>query len=471
MADIMGVYLMPHPPVIIPEVGKGAEKRVQKTIDALYECCEEIALQAPKTIVIITPHGPLINDCLTVMSKEKLEGNLSRFGAPMVSASLDIDTILTNEIVYYANLRKIPCLGLDDELAFEYGISTSLDWGALVPLYFILKKYREFKLVHVTVPMLSNEVLYKFGMAIQEAIKSKDSGYNLIIVCSGDLSHVLSVNGPYGYHPKGHVLDREVIELIKAGNVKGLLELDKDLVEEGKECGLRSLIIGMGTLEGYNFISRVLSYEGPFGVGYAVASVKPKIKSSYESISGKLSVKNNDKHDSNKTDNPYVLLARKSLEYYLMTKKILKVDAQGLESDMLTKRAGVFVSIKKGGKLRGCIGTITATRKNIAEEIIYNSVSSGTEDTRFKPIEMNELEELVFSVDVLSESYPVKTLKDLDAKRYGVIVRSGQRTGLLLPDIEGVNTPEEQVEIAVEKAGIKADESYTIERFEIKRHK
>jgi len=98
-------------------------------------------------------------------------------------------------------------------------------------------------------------------------------------------------------------------------------------------------------------------------------------------------------------------------------------------------------------------------------------VSSGTEDTRFKPIEMNELEELVFSVDVLSESYPVKTLKDLDAKRYGVIVRSGQRTGLLLPDIEGVNTPEEQVEIAVEKAGIKADESYTIERFEIKRHK
>jgi len=142
-----------------------------------------------------------------------------------------------------------------------------------------------------------------------------------------------------------------------------------------------------------------------------------------------------------------------------------------LTSDMLTKKAGVFVSIKKSGKLRGCIGTIVATRKNIAEEIIYNAVSAGTEDTRFKPIEEDELEKLLFSVDVLSESFPVKALKDPDVKKYGVIVKSGRKTGLLLPDIEGINTLQEQIEIALEKAGIRANELYTIECFKVERHK
>lgn len=472
MADVMGVYLMPHPPVIIPEVGKGAEKRIKKTIDALNVCCEAIMEKAPKTIVFVTPHGHMLNDCLTVMLKERVEGNLSRFGAPMVSASFEIDTILSNEIVHCANLRKIPCIGLDDELAFEYGISASLDWGALVPLHFIFKKYRKFKLVLVTVSILSNEVLYKFGMAVQEAIESKDSSFDSVVVCSGDLSHVLSVNGPYGYNPNGPLLDRKIIELVELGDVKGLLELDKDLVEEGKECGLKSLIIGMGTLEGYSFISRVLSYEGPFGVGYAVACFEPKKKSSYRSVTRNLSVQNTITIcDSEESDDPYRALARKSLEHYLRTGKILKTDTQCLTSDVMTKRAGVFVSIKKGEKLRGCIGTISAVRKNVAEEIIYNAVSAGTEDTRFKPVEVNELEELVFSVDVLSEAFPVKTLGDLDAKRYGIIVKSGRRTGLLLPDIEGIDTPEEQLEIALGKAGIRPNESYTIECFEVERHK
>jgi AmmeMemoRadiSam system protein A len=468
MADILGVYLMPHPPLLIPEVGKGAEKRIQKTTDALNACCESIMEKAPKTIILITPHGHALNDCLTVISKERLEGNLSRFGAPMVSASFDGDTILANEIVFYANLRKIPCIGLDDELAFEYGISTSLDWGALVPLYFILKKYSGFKLVHMTVSMHSNETLYEFGMAVKDAIESKDRSFDSVIVCSGDLSNVLSVDGPYGYHPKGHLLDRTIIELIEAGDVKGLIELDKDLVEKGKECGLRSLVIGLGTLEGYNFTSRVLSYEGPFGVGYAVASFEPISKSSDRSISGS---KISSNRYGNESEDPYLKLAKKSLEHYLRTGKILKADSQRLIGDMIKKKAGVFVSIKKGEKLRGCIGTIAPLRKNVAEEIIYNAVSAGTEDTRFKTIEENELGELVFSVDVLNESCPVKSLDDLDVKKYGVIVKSGRRTGLLLPDIEGVNTPQKQIEIALDKAGIRGNESYTIERFEVERHK
>jgi len=215
-----------------------------------------------------------------------------------------------------------------------------------------------------------------------------------------------------------------------------------------------------------------LSYEGPFGVGYAVACFEPEKKSSYRSVTGNLSVQNSKTiYNRNESDDPYGALARKSLKHYLRTGRILKTDKQYLTSDMMTKRAGVFVSIKKGGKLRGCIGTITAVRKNVAEEIIYNAVSAGTEDTRFKPVEENELEELVFSVDVLSHAFPLQTLADLDTKRYGIIVKSGRRTGLLLPDIEGIDTPEEQLEIALGKAGIRPNESYTIECFEVERHK
>lgn len=472
MAEILGVYLMPHPPIIIPDVGKGAEKRIQKTTDALNACCEDIMGKAPKTIVLITPHGHVLNDCLTVMTKKRLEGNLSRFSAPIVSAAFDNDTKLANEIVSCANARRIPCIGIDDELALEHGISTSLDWGALVPLSFVLKKYRGFKLVYIAVSRLSNEELYQFGVSVQKAIETRADCLDAVIICSGDLSHVLSANGPYGYHPKGLALDSKILKILKTGDVKGLLGLDNDLVEDGKECALKSLIIGMGTLDGYSFASKVLSYEGPFGVGYAVASFEPKAKSPDRKLSGKQSIEIQIFDcDSEETNDIYVQLAEEALKHYLKTGELLKVDAHDLTGDMLTRRAGVFVSIKKDGRLRGCIGTISAIRKNIAEEIVYNAISAGTEDTRFMPIEANELDELEFSVDILSDPYSVKSLEDLDVKKYGVIVRSGRRTGLLLPDIEGINTPREQVEIALDKAGIRMKEIYTIERFEVERHK
>src|SRR5690606_36304199 len=132
-------------------------------------------------------------------------------------------------------------------------------------------------------------------------------------------------------------------------------------------------------------------------------------------------------------------------------------------------RRGVFVSIKKNGNLRGCIGTIRPVTKNIAQEIIRNAVEAGVYDPRFSPVEEDELPELEFSVDVLTE--PVKANKEeLDPKKYGVIVRSGHKTGVLLPNLEGVDTVEEQLRIALQKAGISPDEDYDIEKFEVIRH-
>jgi AmmeMemoRadiSam system protein A len=137
----------------------------------------------------------------------------------------------------------------------------------------------------------------------------------------------------------------------------------------------------------------------------------------------------------------------------------------------MREKSGVFVCIKKAGELRGCIGTFEPNYKNVAEEIVMNAVSSATRDPRFEAVTADELKDLEYSVDVLPQPVPVKSLKDLNAKKYGVIVQSGYRRGLLLPDLEGVDTPEQQIEICRQKGGIGPDEAVKLYRFEVKRYK
>ena len=143
---------------------------------------------------------------------------------------------------------------------------------------------------------------------------------------------------------------------------------------------------------------------------------------------------------------------------------------KALPTEMTGRRAGVFVSLKKDGRLRGCIGTIQAVQPSIAEEIVHNAISAATHDPRFSPVGEDELEMLSVSVDVLGDAEPVTSLEELDVKRYGVIVTKGGRRGLLLPDLDGVDTVEEQIKIAREKAGIAPDEEVRLERFEVIRH-
>lgn len=143
---------------------------------------------------------------------------------------------------------------------------------------------------------------------------------------------------------------------------------------------------------------------------------------------------------------------------------------QGLDDELLNNRAGVFVTLKADGKLRGCIGTIEPTKHSVAEEIIENAISAGMKDPRFDSVGEDELEHIVYSVDVLKEPENISSINELDVKKYGVIVYNGFRKGLLLPNIEGVDSPEEQVRIALQKAGIGMNENYNMERFEVIRH-
>ena len=164
---------------------------------------------------------------------------------------------------------------------------------------------------------------------------------------------------------------------------------------------------------------------------------------------------------------PLVHLAKDTVESYTRQRKTPK--AEELSPEM-RERAGVFVSIKKQGELRGCIGTFEPTKANVAEEIITNAISSATRDPRFPPVHAGELDQLTYSVDVLTQPEPVDDAGGLDPKRYGVIVESGGRRGLLLPDLEGVDTVQRQIDICRQKAGILPHEPVKLYRFEVRRH-
>jgi len=171
----------------------------------------------------------------------------------------------------------------------------------------------------------------------------------------------------------------------------------------------------------------------------------------------------------NKKESIPVQLARKSIIYYLENNKIMALP-EGIPDDLTKNHAGVFVSLKKEGNLRGCIGTFLPTRNNIALEIIENAVSAATRDPRFPPVSLNEINLLTISVDILSQPEEVDDVSQLDPRKYGVIVTSGFKKGLLLPDLEGVDTIEYQLDIARQKAGIARGENYQIQRFEVKRY-
>jgi len=163
-----------------------------------------------------------------------------------------------------------------------------------------------------------------------------------------------------------------------------------------------------------------------------------------------------------------VQLAKRTVETYVREGKVIKA---GELTPEMKERAGVFVSIHKGGELRGCIGTFEAQKDNVAEEVIANAISSATRDPRFFPITPDELKDLEYSVDVLTTPEPIKSQEQLDPKRYGVIVEAGWRKGLLLPDLEGVDSVDYQIDICRQKAGIMPNQPVKLYRFEVKRYK
>jgi AmmeMemoRadiSam system protein A len=301
-------------------------------------------------------------------------------------------------------------------------------------------------------------------------IISKILGDDNVLIVSGDLSHRLLDSGSYDYDEMGKVYDSYIVSSIKDNEYINILDIDHDMVERAGQCAQKPLQLFIGALEGYETTSEVYSYEGPFGVGYMTAKIIRGENSGYSVFDEYLNRTKNAYTRMLENEDEYVSLARNTINQYIS--KRTKIDVpQDLTKELYENKNGVFVSIKKEGRLRGCIGTISPTKENIAQEIIDNAISASTRDPRFNPIEEHELHDLQISVDILFPPEDITSKNELDVKRYGVIVSSGIKKGLLLPNLDGVDTIDQQISISLEKAGIKPYEDYSLQRFEVVRHK
>jgi MEMO1 family protein len=309
-----------------------------------------------------------------------------------------------------------------------------------VQLPFLQYLKPDVKIVPIILGIQDGPALKALGIEMAQVIQNSQK--KVLIFASSDMNH-------YEAQKTTQKKDRQAIEAI--------LELDPDKLINRIETQDISMC-------GYGPATVMLSAVNAMGGGKAELI---KYQTSGD-VSGDLSAVVGYAGIIIKRLSPLVILAKEALESYVRNRKILQINRITPE---MQEKAGVFVCIKKAGELRGCIGTFEPVQKNVAAEIVANAISTATQDPRFEPVKTSELADLDYTVDVLTHPEPVNGIEELDAKKYGVIVQAGYRRGLLLPDLEGVDTPAEQIAICRQKGGIGPDEPVKLYRFEVKRYK
>jgi AmmeMemoRadiSam system protein A len=569
--------LTPHPPIIIPWIGQDALMQVNETVKAMERVSEGVASHKPETIVFISPHSAGFADGFAIKTSPVLTYDFSDFGKPEPAFSVRNDVEFADKLIEIGKDFDCRIVGVNRDNTRMPAIS-KLDHGVSVPLYYLSRSIlidassdSKTSIVSLTIDIGSYDIHFVLGKAIAKT--AEITGRRTVFVASGDLSHRLTRNAPNGYSPRGMEFDARIESIFKSGHLNDVKLLETDLINAAGECGLRSIYALAGVFDGMQVNTEVLSHEGPFGVGYMVATVDPVVDSAgtagsavsagiggagTESVMGtvdyadsanvssigpayntdststssmrtegaanyqaagraneasraetateaktvnfinetnsgsedrvneNIETPQNDDAPENiwqmepqeetsgeteaalRTSIP-VELAKLSLSSFF--KLGCAIDPpENIPAEFLNKRAGAFVCLKKGGNLRGCIGTIQPTYANLAEEIMANAIQAAVADPRFDPVNAAELPHLTYSVDVLGEPEPIDTKELLDPKVYGVIVRSGFKTGLLLPNLDGVDTIDDQIEIAKRKAGIGRFEDVELYRFKVIRY-
>jgi len=431
--------IAPHPPIMVPEVGRDAITEVRRSVEGMAELTRRLIASGAETVVVISPHAPLEADSFVAYEGPTLYGDFSRFHAPETQFTVPVDEDV---------LKAISANAAKENFQITKIREPALDHGTAVPLHFLIDNGWKGKVVALGYCFLSNDDHLRFGSCVRRAID--ESGRRTAFIASGDLSHRLKPEAPAGYNPGAYVFDEEVVDAIRSGTPERIPEIDHTLRKLAGECGYRSMLVAIGAARELAADCELISYEAPFGVGYLVAQLTGKREQKDEAFE-------------------LTSLARMAVETYVKSGNV--PESQSEAHGLLAARAPCFVSLKTlAGELRGCIGTIEPSKATLAEELIANAVSAAIHDPRFPPVTVDELTNLRYSVDVLLPAEPT-LLEDLNPKVYGVIVEDeqGERRGLLLPDIPGVDDPKQQVEIATRKAGIAPGAAVRLSRFKVER--
>src|SRR3989344_1725022 len=239
--------ITPHPPLLIPSIGKQSLKKLEKTKIALEQMEKDLYITHPEILIIISPHGSYFSDAFTLNVSTHYQTDLREFGD------------LATKIKFHGETQLATMIR-----------ESNLDHGSAVPLSYLTKHLKNIKIIQIGFCDLDWKTHVAFGGIIADKIS--ETNKRVAVIASGDLSHALISDAPAGYSPAGPEFDRKIQELLSANNLSGMLQMDKKLVTDAAECGFRSFLILMGILQGVHHVYKSYAYEGPFGVGYLTAN-------------------------------------------------------------------------------------------------------------------------------------------------------------------------------------------------------
>jgi AmmeMemoRadiSam system protein A len=475
MADdpIVFAGLMPHAPVLVPGVGGDRLADVAATVRAMATVAQRAIAMLPETLVLVSPHSPRRPGAFGLWRMPQLRGSLETFGSPEDRVELPLDRDFADQLEQAAAHRGVRTWHIADE---------SLDHGAVVPLCYLVAAGWKGPTVILSLNYPGEGGLEELGQAI--AAVAQERRRRTAVIASGDMSHRLTPAAPSGFHPDGRRFDEALIALLRQGAYREIAKIDSALEETAAEDAADSTRIAVTAADYRMEGHEVLSYEGPFGVGYGVAVLFESESAGKSVAESDLSCSRERKRVESGTSTrsrswlhktlpePQVfasfsdlpVVARRAVEAALGAgPKTPPFEAAG----ELTARHGVFVTLRtEKGKLRGCIGSLAPTEKDLVEETWRLAVAAASNDYRFQPVPAAELPGMHFSVTVLGELERVPSPAELDPAVYGVVVTAEDgRKGVLLPDIAGIDSVAEQIAIARDKAGIGSDEQIELERF------
>lgn len=435
--------LAPHAPILIPGVAGQRLEEVRQTVDAMRTLSRQVLAASPDTLVLISPHSPRRPNAYGIWRTGRLHGSFRAFGAPDDRVDLPLDTKMANAIAAAARPQGLRTWPIQE---------AELDHGALVPLWYLAQAGWQGPTVILSLSQRHDESLAQLGKAIATA--TIQLGKRTALIASGDMSHRLIPSAPCGFHPTAHSFDETFVDLVRQGRYADIGRIDANLQENAAEDVVASTLIATAAVGGSSQGHRVLSYEGPFGVGYGVAVLFSTPTDAVNAPGGY----------AHYAELPR--LARRAIRAYWEADTAHP--PQPISGE-LAEPGCVFVTLHDAlGELRGCIGTLRPSEPNLGLETWRNARAAAFNDPRFAPLSPEELPGLRISVTVLGALESIPSPSELDPARYGVVIRAADgRRGVLLPDLDGVETVAQQLAIARRKAGIGPDETIELQRFPV----
>ena len=435
--------LMPHAPVLVPDLAGERLAEVAKTVSAMRKLARRVMAHHPAALVLVSPHSPRRKRAFGVWTPERHEGSLARFNAPELAVELPNDRAMIAELMTASDECGVSLWFIEE---------AELDHGAVVPLWFMQAAGWNGPTTIVSLNDAEYGSLEKLGRTIAKA--ASHHGGVVALIASGDMSHRLKPGAPCGYHPDARCFDEEFIRMVDEGNAPGLLDFERGLRGLAGEDVVDSTLVALAAVENDMRGHQVLGYEGPFGVGYGVAVL-------HERGAGLL-------------DRPLAEAAALPQVARLSVATALGMCEAccPLPAGITSRQAAVFATLRNlRGDLRGCVGTLAPQRTHVVEETWFNARAAAFEDLRFAPLRPHELNEILFEVSMLHSFEEVRDIEAIDPHQHGVIVSAaGSRRGLLLPGIEGVNSAAKQIAIARRKGGIGIHEAVRLQRFRVDKY-